>query len=604
MSLRTVSLRRRVTISAIAVLGLVLVGLVLVVDATFAAQSRRDVQTALTDKYRAAQVLFAKQPRMRGQELVSRLEGRGVQAYVVMPDGTAFGHSPAEDVAHRVSRELPDGSKLTLWAESSVITDAQARLRRLLLLVGFAALGVTAVALVWVVRRALAPLDAMTTLARSIASGGRGHRLNPSRTDNELGRTAAAFDDMLDSLEGSEERTRRFVADAAHELRTPIAGVQAVSEAMMQTGSAEDRERLNLLLVRESRRAGRLVDDLLALARIEAGLELHRERVDLLALAEAEVGRTRLLAPDFDIAASGTSAHVWGDPQRLAQVLANLADNARQATGPSGTVRLHVSTAGSYALLTVTDDGPGVPPEDRERIFDRLVRLDEARDRRSGGSGLGLPIARGVVRAHGGELSCTTPTTPIPPHPTSHYPTDPTEQPTATPTTPTPATPTPTTPAPTPATPPAPPAPTPATPTPTPATPTPATPTPATPTLDGAPPATPAPNTATPDDTTPVSGAAPASPGGALAADSAAGAGPGSETQVGSAGAAGGATPADGLRAAGGVSAEGGGASPGGGMVPAGDASAAGDTTPADDVSSAGGGVVGAVFLLRLPLAD
>ncbi|CAL9629349.1 Adaptive-response sensory-kinase SasA [Actinosynnema sp. ALI-1.44] len=580
MSLRTVSLRRRVTISAIVVLGLVLVGLVLVVDATFAAQSRRDVETALTDKYRAAQGLFAKQPRMRGQELVSRLEGRGVQAYVVMPDGTAFGHSPAEDVAHKVSRELPDGSKLTLWAESSVITDAQARLRRLLLLVGFAALGVTAVALVWVVRRALAPLDAMTTLARSIASGDRGHRLNPSRTDNELGRTAAAFDDMLDSLEGSEERTRRFVADAAHELRTPIAGVQAVSEAMMQTGSAEDRERLNLLLVRESRRAGRLVDDLLALARIEAGLELHRERVDLLALADAEVGRTRLLAPDFDIAASGTSAHVWGDPQRLAQVLANLADNARQATGPSGTVRLHVSTAGSYALLTVTDDGPGVPPEDRERIFDRLVRLDEARDRRSGGSGLGLPIARGVVRAHGGELSCITPTTPIPPHPTSHYPTDPTEQTTATPTTPTPATPTPTTS-------------TPATPTPT--TSTPATPTLATPTLDGAPPATPAPSTATPDDTTPASGATP----------------------TGGASLTGGSPPASSSTSrAGDANSKGGGVSPGDGTVAAASPSAASGVSSASSVGGggevgggalgdfAGGGVVGAVFLLRLPLAD
>ncbi|MFI9817308.1 ATP-binding protein [Saccharothrix variisporea] len=422
MSLRTVSLRRRVTTSAIIVLGLVLVGLVLVVDATFAAQSRRDVQTALADKYRVAQNIFVKQPRIRGQEVVDRLEGRGVQAYVVTPDGKAFGHQAAEDVAHKITRELPDGSQLTLWAESSVITETQARLRRLLLLVGFGALGVTAVALVWVVRRALAPLDAMTTLARSIASGDRGHRLNPSRTDNELGRAAAAFDDMLDSLEGSEERTKRFVADAAHELRTPIAGVQAVSEALMQTGSAEDRERLNLLLVRESRRAGRLVDDLLALARIEAGLELHRERVDLLALAEAEVGRTRLVAPDFDIAASGTSAHVWGDPQRLAQVLANLADNARQATGPSGVVRLHVWSTGGYALLAVADDGPGVPPEERERIFDRLVRLDEARDRRSGGSGLGLPIARGVVRAHGGELTCIEPTTPTPSHPPTPHP--------------------------------------------------------------------------------------------------------------------------------------------------------------------------------------
>ncbi|MER5262419.1 HAMP domain-containing sensor histidine kinase [Actinosynnema sp. NPDC002837] len=407
MSLRTVSLRRRVTLSAIGLLGVVLIGVVLLVDALFAAQSKRDVDTALLEKARVAQQLVKQ--RVRGAELVDRLEGRGVEVRLVMPDGTVFGNAPDEEVANEVSRQLIDGSKITVYAESSVITAAQTRLRRLLLLAGVGALAVTAGAMVLVVRRALAPLDAMTTLARSIARGNRGYRLNPSRADNELGRTAAAFDDMLDSLEGSEERTKRFVADAAHELRTPIAGVQAVAEALMQTAGAEERERLNLLLVRESRRAGRLVDDLLALARIEAGLELHRERVDLLALAEAEVGRTQLLVPDFDIAAEGESEFVSGDPQRLAQVLANLADNARQATGPSGRVRLRVSRVGSFARLVVSDNGPGVPPEERERIFDRLVRLDEARDQRSGGSGLGLPIARGVVRAHGGELSCTTP---------------------------------------------------------------------------------------------------------------------------------------------------------------------------------------------------
>ncbi|MBB5807811.1 signal transduction histidine kinase [Saccharothrix ecbatanensis] len=407
MSLRTVSLRRRVTLSAIGVLGVVLIGVVLSVDALFATQSKRDVDTALLEKSRVAQQLVKQ--RVRGADLVRRLEGRGVEVLLVMPDGTVFGQAPDGKVANEFSRELIDGSKITMYAAESMIAAAQTRLRRLLMVVGFGALAVTAAAMVWVVQRALAPLDTMTTLARSIARGDRGHRLNPSRADNELGRTAAAFDDMLDSLEGSEERTKRFVADAAHELRTPIAGVQAVAEALMQTATAEERERLNLLLVRESRRAGRLVDDLLALARIEAGLELHREQVDLLALAEAEVGRTQLLAPDFDIAAEGEPTFVSGDPQRLAQVLANLADNARQATGPTGRVRLSVSTAGSFALLVVSDDGPGVPPENRERIFDRLVRLDEARDQRSGGSGLGLPIARGVVRAHGGELSCVAP---------------------------------------------------------------------------------------------------------------------------------------------------------------------------------------------------
>jgi two-component system OmpR family sensor kinase len=164
-----------------------------------------------------------------------------------------------------------------------------------------------------------------------------------------------------------------------------------------------------LLLVRESRRAGRLVDDLLSLARIDAGLELHREPVDLLTLAEAEVTRGTLLAPDLDIGVEGTPVVVTGDPQRLAQVLANLTDNARQATGPQGRIRLRVGAIEGWAELVVSDNGPGVPEADRERIFDRLVRLDDARDRRSGGSGLGLAIARGVVRAHGGELSCVSP---------------------------------------------------------------------------------------------------------------------------------------------------------------------------------------------------
>ncbi|WP_199441464.1 sensor histidine kinase [Umezawaea beigongshangensis] len=410
--LRTVSLRRRVTLSALAVLAAVLVGVVFLVDALFAAQSHDDLDALVQEKARSAQQLVKQ--RVRGGELVNRLEGRGVRVVVVGADGTTWGRAPS-GAQEETSRPLQDGSTIRLFADTSVITAAQVRLRRLLVLAGCGALAVATLALVLVQRRALAPLDAMTTLARSISSGDRGRRLDPARTDDELGRTAAAFDDMLDSLEGaetsaleSEERTKRFVADAAHELRTPIAGVQAVAEALVQA-APEERERLNLLLVREARRAGRLVDDLLALARIDAGLELQRETVDLLALAEAEVIRTGLLAPELDVRSEGEQALVHGDPQRLAQVLANLADNARQAVGPTGRVRLWAGQSGAWAELVVTDDGPGVPETDRERIFDRLVRLDDARDRRSGGSGLGLPIARGVVRAHGGELTAEAP---------------------------------------------------------------------------------------------------------------------------------------------------------------------------------------------------
>jgi signal transduction histidine kinase len=259
----------------------------------------------------------------------------------------------------------------------------------------------------------------MTGLARSITRGDRGRRLAPSRTDTELGRTAAAFDAMLDELEGaeaaaraSEARTRQFVADAAHELRTPLAGVQAVAEAAIAPGlPLEERERLHLLLLRETRRAGRLVDDLLVLARLDAGIELRREPVDVLELAEVEAERVRLLAPDRTVEVSGEPATVSGDAARLGQVLANLLDNARRYSGADGRIDVSV-TANGWVTVLVADSGPGVPPEDRERIFDRLVRLDQARTESGtpdGGAGLGLAIARGFARAHGGDLRCVEP---------------------------------------------------------------------------------------------------------------------------------------------------------------------------------------------------
>ncbi|MFC3890080.1 sensor histidine kinase [Lentzea rhizosphaerae] len=401
MNLRTVSLRRRVAVSVLLVLFLVLVALVIAVDRTFAGQSSRDVEGVLRDLETRAitSVVRGAQPR----EVVRQLSKKnGIRVTVELPNGTQFGDSPEDGQYQRKSRTI-NGNRFTFYADTEAISQAQVRLRKLLVLLGLGAIAVTGLLMIVVVRRALAPLDAMTSLAQAIAAGHRGGRLNPSRTDTELGRTAAAFDGMLDSLEGSEQRTRRFVADAAHELRTPITGVQAVAEALVQAPvDSPDRDQMSFLLVREARRAGRLVDDLLALAQLDAGYEMQREPVDLLGLAEAEVARTRYVAPDFDIAAEGVSVTVHGDGQRLAQVLANLVDNARQATGPSGTVRIRVDMTG----FTVSDNGPGVPETERERIFDRLVRLDDARDRRSGGSGLGLAIARGVVRAHGGELTC------------------------------------------------------------------------------------------------------------------------------------------------------------------------------------------------------
>ncbi|HEX3589703.1 MAG TPA: HAMP domain-containing sensor histidine kinase [Pseudonocardiaceae bacterium] len=431
--LRTGSLRRRVTLLVIGVLAVVVLGMVLVVDAVFAAETNRDLNAVLVDHERVAMVL-ARQ-RVGPQALMTRVDTDSVRARLVLANGRTYGSLPDRVAAQPATRQATitlrsrgvlNGARLTLIAETSAIEQAQAQLRGVLLLVGLGALVVTGVVLVVTVRLALKPLDVMTGLARSIARGGRGRRLSPTRPETELGRTAAAFDDMLDALEGaehqartaeaasraSEERTRRFVADAAHELRTPIAGVQATAEAVVQLSpdaTQDERDRLQVLLVRESRRAGRLVNDLLDLARIDAGVELDRDAVDLLALAHAQADRIRVLAPELTVTVTGPAVSVFADEARVTQIVANLLDNARHATEPDGHVGVVLRDVGGFAELRVVDDGPGVPPSDRERVFDRLVRLDTARDRGSGGSGLGLPIARGFARAHGGDLTCREP---------------------------------------------------------------------------------------------------------------------------------------------------------------------------------------------------
>jgi signal transduction histidine kinase len=428
--LRTGSLRHRVIVLVLGVLFVVLLAMVILVQALFTVFSAKDVNAVLNARLVVAQQLVSKNTNPR--TLARKLDTGGVRVSLVLPDGQTFGtlgaNVPGDLDARTVtlSKGSLSGARLTLAVDEAAVTSAPTRLRRLLELTGLGALVVTGVALLFTVRLALSPLDAMTNLARSIARGGRGRRLWPTKPHTELGRTAAAFDDMLDALEGAEaaanraeqaateaaERTRRFVADAAHELRTPIAGVQAVAEAVLQQppdADPEEVQRLQLLLVRESRRASQLVDDLLDLARIDSGVELHKENLDLHVLADAQIDRIRLLAPELTLTVEGPALPVYADPARVTQILANLLDNAKQATPPDGSVAVRLGYAGSFAEVVVIDSGHGVPVTDRERIFDRLVRLDRARDRRSGGSGLGLAIARGFARAHGGELTCEPP---------------------------------------------------------------------------------------------------------------------------------------------------------------------------------------------------
>jgi signal transduction histidine kinase len=420
--LNTVSLRLRVTTAVMLVLGVMLLLLGLVVNAIFVAQSNRSLDALLDSRVQLARQLA--RAGVGAQQIVNRTETDGVRAYLVLRNGTEFGSPPPTGLGIRSTTIVlnspgrVDGAELTLTIDTALVTGARQRLRRILLVTSMVALLVSALLVAGAVRVALRPLDSMAGLAKSIAEGNRGRRLAPTRTDTELGQTARAFDEMLDELEGAEsrarqaeERTRAFLADAAHELRTPITGVQAAAETLLHHGDSlpADRERLQALLVREAQRAGVLISDLLAAARLDAGVELDLAPVSLRNLAYSELDRVRLLHPQTTVTTSGSDVIVTADAGQVSGILRNLLENAMRAAGPDGRIHLNLYERAGFAVAEVWDSGPGVPPSERERIFERLVRLDHSRTSDVGGSGLGLAIARGYARAHGGDLVCADP---------------------------------------------------------------------------------------------------------------------------------------------------------------------------------------------------
>ena len=258
--------------------------------------------------------------------------------------------------------------------------------------------------MVIVVGRALRPVERLRREVDTITAANLGDRVAHPGTDDEIGRLATTMNRMLGRLDDSQRAQRRFISDASHELKSPLASLRQYAEVARDYPGRISEADLAGAVLDESGRLERLVRNLLLLARAdEQSLALATSSVDLDDLVLAEAARLRATT-QLTVDASGVGpARVDGNEGLLGQVMRNLADNA--ARHAASTVRLSVSTKDGRALVTVEDDGDGIQPSDRERVFERFVRLDEARGRDAGGTGLGLAIVRELVNAHGGSVT-------------------------------------------------------------------------------------------------------------------------------------------------------------------------------------------------------
>ena len=320
-------------------------------------------------------------------------------------------------LTQRVGRNIT----LAIAAPLAGVDAAIGTLIRTLLITGSIALvGLLVVA--WlVVRHDLLPLERIARAAESIAGGDLTHRAGVTHDNTEVGRLGTAFDAMLDQIEtsfdeqraaldakaASEERLRRFVADASHELRTPLTAVRGYAD-LYRAGGLSDPDELATAMSRigtESRRMGALVDDLLLLARLDQGRPVRRDPVDLSRIADEAVADARALEPGRPIAATiEPGVVVAGDEDRLRQVVGNLLANVRVHTPADTPVEVAARSDGDEAELRVIDHGPGIDEAVGSSVFDRFYRADPGRSRDNGGTGLGLSIAASLVTAHDGRI--------------------------------------------------------------------------------------------------------------------------------------------------------------------------------------------------------
>lgn len=264
----------------------------------------------------------------------------------------------------------------------------------------------------FVSRKLLRPIDKLTKTAKAISITDLKSRIDVGRADDELSRLAKTFNEMIDRLQQAFEAQNRFVSDASHELRTPISIIQGYAGLIDRWGKNEPRvlEESITAIRREAESMAALVERLLFLARGDRGsIRIQKEKVDLSALITEVVCESRLIAPSRVIdGETPGQTFILADGKLIKQMLRALVDNAVKYTRESGQVLIRLEKTSSQAVVTVCDNGIGIPAEDLPHIFERFYRVDKARSREQGGSGLGLSIVRWIVEAHQGAVEVTS----------------------------------------------------------------------------------------------------------------------------------------------------------------------------------------------------
>ncbi len=315
------------------------------------------------------------------------------------------------------SRAFADSGGVRYWVETGAPMDeVQASLHQWLI---FLVAGLPLVALIaigggsFLVKRALSPVDRIAASAERISSQNLSERLPVACTGDELERLSIALNHMIQRLDEAFQYSRRFIADASHELRTPLTVLRGEIESFVQERNlpGEWRERLGSAL-EEVERLSNIVEGLFAISRLDAG-EAQAEwvRFDLAQLTASTADQMYLLAEDKSIKVTcNMPDQVWveGDRARLKQVVVNLLDNAIKYTSAGGAINLAVAASNGHAVLDVSDNGIGIPPEALPLIFDRFFRVDKARSREQGGAGLGLSIVKSICAAHHGQVEATS----------------------------------------------------------------------------------------------------------------------------------------------------------------------------------------------------